>query len=323
MHALGLLCCLVGLTWAKAACAQDSPAGQPGAAQAKKEESASASPPVAATHLATVPDAAVPAFGFRVTGRMFSIEANPGANLGANLGARSVMGTTLLPWPGREPPLIRGKAAYVVLPGNGLAVIDVGLARFPYVVWRLSPDLAVRSIAIEDQTLRVTTWQGTVQYDIRDPLQPRGPDTFAADPRRYYDASAAESGTADHTWEEQGAGWPQRGRRVYLRDGSTVLGTFHGLDLARDELTLEVMGQKRALSTLHILHVEPVFFGEVGTGTRSLAAGPGSRGAAKAAALLLGVPMVILYSAVVVTTIVVAVAIVICGPPVPYVSSRC
>ena len=320
LGALTLLCCAGWLMYADRALAQDTSAPPTGTAVAGDRAPAPASATATGTSDtsgAAANAASVPSFGYRVAGRSFVIEAT--------VGQPAVLSTTQLPWPGREPPLILGKAAYVVLPESGLAVIDIGLARFPYIVWRLSPDVAVRSISLENQTLRVTTWHGTVQYDVRDPLRPRGPDTFAADPRRDYGENPAATGTEDQHWDEQGARWAQKGRRVYLSDGRVVLGRFRGLDLARNELTLEVLGQTRALPTSRIVHVDPVFFGEVGTGMRPLAASPASRKGSSALAVLVGVPMVIAYSAVVVTAATIYIAILVCGLPVPYVGStgRC
>lgn len=327
LRLLLFLCCAVCLCWGSRALAQDSTTpsprdAPPGDTPPGNRTAGPASPAGAdadassSDHADASADAEQPSFGYRVNGHMFSIEGTRGQ--------RSVLGTTRLPRPGREPPLILGKAAYVVLPGDGLAVVDIGLARFPYVVWRLSPDLAVRSINLDGNTLRVTTWRGTLQYDVSDPLQPRGPNTFVGEPRRYYAPDQATGGTQDVQWEEQGPGWPQTGRRVYLRDGSVILGTFRGHDIAQDVLTLEVLGQRRRLSTTNIVHIEAVYFGEVGTGSRPGVASPGSRAASKAAAALIGVPLVLVYSAIIVSATVLTVTIFVCGLPVPYVgSTRC
>lgn len=325
LHLFLSLCCAVWLSIGERALAQDSatplPGDPPPGETVPSNRTPGAASPTAGNADASASDnahatAEQPAFAYRVDGHLFSIEGT--------VGQRAVLGTTRLPRPGREPPLIRGKAAYVVLPGDGLAVIDIGLARFPYVVWRLSPDLAVRSINLDGNTLRVTTWRGALQYDVSDPLQPRGPDTFVGEPRRYYAPDQAAGGTQDVQWEEQGPGWPQTGRRVHLRDGSVMLGTFRGQDIAQDALTLEVLGQKRRLSTKNIVHIEAVYFGEVGTGSRPGAASSGSRAASKAVAAFLGVPLLLVYSAIVVTAVALTVTIFVCGLPVPYVgSTRC
>jgi hypothetical protein len=159
LRLLLFLCCAVWLCWGNRALAQDSTTpsprdAPPGDTPPGKRTAGPASPAGAdadassSDHADASADAEQPSFGYRVNGHMFSIEGTRGQ--------RSMLGTTRLPRPGREPPLILGKAAYVVLPGDGLAVVDIGLARFPYVVWRLSPDLAVRSINLDGNTLRVT-----------------------------------------------------------------------------------------------------------------------------------------------------------------------
>ncbi len=164
------------------------------------------------------------------------------------------LGETRLPWSSPQAPIVRGRAAYVWLPHRGLAVVDIGLSRFPYVVWQLLPNYAVQRARLEGDRLHVKTDRGAFEYDLTDPLFPKGPERYPAAPRRLYPADAEP--ISDGTWQDLGGLAPSTGRRVYLYDGDPVVGTWiHTTD---EGITLSVLGKQRVLARADVRHSEPV-----------------------------------------------------------------
>lgn len=169
---------------------------------------------------------------------------------------REPLGETKLPWAGQHPPLVYGRAAYVLLPYRGLAVVDIGLSRFPYVIWHLLPHQAVKSARLEGQYLRVSTDQGQTVYNVADPLRPDGPERFRAIPPRHYPDDQDRLQVIDETWQDQGNLWPVSGRRIHLTDDSTLEGHWTGSRV--EGVTLEILGQSRLIPHNEIRHSEPV-----------------------------------------------------------------
>lgn len=169
-------------------------------------------------------------------------------------GLGQYLGQTRLPWQSPQAPIVRGRAAYVWLPHRGLAVVDIGLSRFPYVVWQLLPNYAVKRARLEGDRLHVQTDRGSFEYDLTDPLSPQGPERYPAAPRRLYPADAQP--ISDGTWQDLGVLASSTGRRVYLYDGDPLVGTW--LRSTAETLTVSIAGQPRVLARADVRHIEPV-----------------------------------------------------------------
>ena len=188
--------------------------------------------------------------------REYRVEGVPFVVLGRTEGGLQRLGETRLPWAGRSPPLIRGRAAYVRMPGRGVAVVDIGLSRFPYVAWRLVPQQDVVAMRFEGGRLLVTTERRVFEFDVRDPLQPEGQERYAQAPRRHYSPDADVEPISDGVWQDQGMRWGVTGRRLYLRSGGSVTGAWQGT--TERGVTLEILGQQREFAAADIVHSEPV-----------------------------------------------------------------
>lgn len=170
-------------------------------------------------------------------------------------GSAELLGETLLPAAGDPLTVVRGRAAYIRIPHHGLFVVDIGLSRYPYVLWHLLPQHAVAQLRMEGDRLHVTTDRQAFIYDLTDPLLPQGAERFPYAPRRHY-AGAAER-ISDETWPDLGILAPTAGRRMYLRDGRVLVGTWRS-ETSSGGITLDVLGQSQTIARRDILHSEPV-----------------------------------------------------------------
>lgn len=146
--------------------------------------------------------------------------------LRSDLAGAVPLASLMLPAPAREVPLLLGRAAYVTVEGEGVLVIDIGVPTDPYIVWQLARDRSVLSLSLWQDRLRLETPNGSLVYDLAQPLRPLGPELRRIAPRRFYP-------TAPPSLVAQGL--PQfpadapSGRRIWLRSGERRVGRLHRL----------------------------------------------------------------------------------------------
>ena len=175
---------------------------------------------------------------------------------------RETLASLRLPWASKSLVLLRDRAAFVPLEQGGIAVIDIGLSRYPYVAWRLARQHVVQAAQFEGGTLRLTTELGELRYDVQDPLHPFGPDVTPAQPLRIYYDDSQQRRVSDASWSEQSTRWPAAGRRVYLRGGYVLLGALLRMAVPSDQLHLDLGKQVAEISVREIQHIEPIELGE-------------------------------------------------------------
>lgn len=165
------------------------------------------------------------------------------------------LGETQLPAVADPSAIVRGRAAYIRIPHHGLVVVDIGLSRYPYVLWHLLPQHAVARLHLQGDRLHVSTDRQAFVYDLSDPLLPQGAERFPYAPRRHY-AGATEL-ISDGTWQDLGILAPVAGRRMYLRDGRVLLGTWRS-ETSSGGITLDILGSPLTIARRDIMHSEPV-----------------------------------------------------------------
>jgi hypothetical protein len=166
----------------------------------------------------------------------------------------TLLGTAALPQPARGAPLLLGPAAYVLL-DKGVAVVDVGLARYPYVAWVLESGSEVQSIRLTAGRLELSFAGGTAVYDPVDPLSPSGPDRQRVSRIREYGQSAT---AADASWVDSPDRTRSGGRRVYLRDGQMFVIWGFSCRASESPCTFRAANPTPSFVLADLLHVEPV-----------------------------------------------------------------
>ncbi len=191
-----------------------------------------------------------------VSDRLYVVDGSQLAIYRQRVAEQTLLGATRLPWVGRQPPIVAGRAAYVLLPYRGIAVVDIGLSRFPYVLWHLLPQQTIRRARLDGHLLRVTADSGQVVYDLAEPLRPQGRERYPVQPPRRYPDDDERPSISDEAWQDQGRLWSAAGRRIYLTDGSHIVGRW--TRTTSDGITLDVQGQPRVIARADIVHSEPV-----------------------------------------------------------------
>lgn len=124
-----------------------------------------------------------------------------------------LLGIAALPAPARSQVLQVGPAAVILLQ-QGAAVVDVTLARFPYVAWILEPSIEIELMRIQhgELVLMKRLWQA--RYNLALPLLPSGANRHPVEWCRATDSSAT---AADAAWIDRPDAAGQRARRLFLR----------------------------------------------------------------------------------------------------------
>lgn len=221
---------------------------------AKSSEAASTSP-ASPLRAGPMPSGSGEQVDYQAQGSVFTISR-------VSQRGRETLASLRLPWTSKASVLLRDRAAFLPLEQGGIAVIDIGLLRYPYVAWRLARSSVVQAAQLEGGTLRLTTELGELRYDIQDPLHPSGPDVTPAQPLRIYYSDSQPPGASDTTWSEQSIRWPAAGRRVYLRGGHVLLGTLLRIGAPNHQLHLDLGKQVAEIPVREIQHIEPIELSE-------------------------------------------------------------
>lgn len=155
--------------------------------------------------LAAFVDGSADRLVYRTSGTRFEVLRKHGSD-------EKLLGLATLPAPARSPVLLRFPAAIVLLQ-HGVAVIDVTLARYPYVAWLLEPTVAVESMQLQQGILMLRRPDGLARYDMALPLLPGGTNRQAQGIRRQTDQSVT---AADASWLDR-PGPASRVRRLFRR----------------------------------------------------------------------------------------------------------
>ncbi|MBL9002738.1 MAG: hypothetical protein JNJ46_00760 [Myxococcales bacterium] len=134
------------------------------------------------------------------------------------------LGTLTLPAQARDAALLIGRAAYVALEGQGTVAIDIGVPEDPYIVWHLAKDRIITSLLLWQDRLQLEALQQSFDYDVSDPLRPRGREIIKVAARRFYAASPAAQDAEG--LPRFGADAPP-GRRLRMRSGEILVGHLH------------------------------------------------------------------------------------------------
>lgn len=131
------------------------------------------------------------------------------------------LGTLTLPAPAHDAPLLIGRAAYLTLEGQGVAVIDIGVPEDPYIVWYLAQERIITTLSLSQDQLRLEALQQSLLYDVSEPLRPRGREISRGAARRCY--AEAPAGYDADGLSRLAASAPT-GRRLRLRSGEILQG---------------------------------------------------------------------------------------------------
>lgn len=181
-----------------------------------------------------------------------------------------LLGFVDLPQPARSSALIVGSAAYVLLQ-QGVAVVDIALARYPYVAWILEPTTEIQRMQIQHGTLIVQTASGPARYNLALPLLPNGPNRQAVHWRRHADSSAT---AADASWVERTEASAPAARRLFLRGGTAELVWDFRCSADSARCDFRRRGQADSAPTAEIEHVEAVHAVAGATSTAAVAPEP-------------------------------------------------
>lgn len=162
-----------------------------------------------------------------------------------------LLGSAALPSEAYSPPVVWGDAAFVLL-RQGVAVVDIALARFPYVAWILAPQVQVQSLWIRDPSLLIRSRDSEHAYSLVSTLHTRGAAFVAAERSRCDDGSVT---AADATWPVRATSTEPVKHRVYLHDGKVFVRSFR----RPERQATGTSGPLRdGLSATEILHAEPL-----------------------------------------------------------------
>ncbi len=167
-----------------------------------------------------------------------------------------VLGELTLPWPATSRrPLLLGRAAYVILSDGGVAVVDFGLLRFPYVAWRLAPASHITTFELAGTSLLLHARGVSRSFAVADPLRPQGDASQAWLPVRVYEDEAPLR--SDARWQEPQRRWLSPLRRLYLRSGQVTVGELLAVGPSRVTLFSRPWPPV-SFPTADIRHIEPV-----------------------------------------------------------------
>ncbi len=181
-----------------------------------------------------------------------------------------LLGFVDLPQPARSSALTVGSAAYVLLQ-QGVAVVDIALARYPYVAWILEPATEIQRMQIQHGTLILQTPSGPARYNLALPLLPNGPNRQAVHWRRHADSSAT---AADASWVERTEASVPAARRLFLRGGAAELVWDFRCSADSERCDFRRRGLADSAPFAEIEHVEAVHAVAGATSTAAVAPEP-------------------------------------------------